>query len=397
MILAKNRLATALLAMALITGCQKKEVKEQAQASDPAAETVVNLPIVSVTRENLKNLVNVPGIVSALPDHSVRISPAVAGKLVNVSLVPGQHIHKGQMIARLDNRQLTDQFKQQLAALNTANAGVDQAKTNLLLAQNTAERTKRLVDLNIAAQKDLVLAQSQVETAKAQLHAAKSQVEQAKATREAALTQLGFTEIKSPIDGVVAQRFLNIGDTADTGTPIVQIVDLGTVIVTAYIPVVLPARILPGYVATIKSASLPNEQFSGTVTSVSPVVDAQSANIPVQIRCPNRGEQLKEGMPVTVAITTGVHNDALTIPTSALVADPEAPDSRMVYIVESQKIKRVKVNTGIERDGKVEILTGLRPGESIVEKGAYGLPDGTQIEAQRDQIHKTSAITIPGH
>ncbi len=387
-----------LLAITLGGGCQKKDATEEAaSANSTEVVTTVHLPVAHVVRENLANLINVSGVVAALPDHSIKVSAAVAGKLVSVPVVPGQKVTKGQIIARLDNRSLTDAYKQTMAALNTAKAGVDQANTNLQLAKSTAERTRRLVDLNIAAQKDLVLAESQVQTATAQVAAAKSQVDQAKSTRGAAFTQLGFTEVKSPITGIVAQRFLNVGDTADSASPIAQIVDLDTVIVTAYIPVVVPARILPGYTAAVKSASMPNQKFHGTVTSISPVVDQQTSNILVQIRCANPGNELKEGMPVTVAITTGVHNGALIVPLTALVADPEAPDSRMVYVVQGNKMKRAKVKTGIERDGMIEIISGLSPTAVVVAKGAYGLPDGTKIEAESDQVHQTSAVPISGN
>jgi RND family efflux transporter MFP subunit len=386
------------LAMATIAGCQKKDAADEgASANSTEVVATVHLPVTHVIKENLANLINVSGVVAALPDHSIKVSAAVAGKLISVPVVPGQKVTKGQIIARLDNRSLTDAYKQTLAALNTTKAGVDQANTNLQLAKSTAERTKRLVELNIAAQKDLVLAESQVQTATAQVAAAKSQVDQAKSTRGAAFTQLGFTDVKTPITGIVAQRFLNVGDTADSATPIVQIVDLDTVIVTAYIPVVLPTRILPGYTAAVKSASMPNQKFHGTVTSISPVVDQQTSNILVQIRCSNPGNELKEGMPVTVAITTGVHNDALVVPSTALVADPEAPDSRMVYVVQNHEMKRAKVKTGIERDGMTEIVSGLSANAVVVAKGAYGLPDGTKIEAESDQVHKTSAVTISGN
>jgi HlyD family secretion protein len=390
---------TILLAMILSAGCaqsNKESDDKKADAADDAA-AVMNLPLVHVAIKNVANFVRIPGTVAALPDHSIKVSSAVAGKLVAVLVVPGEKVTKGQVIAKLDSRALQDAYKQTDASLATAKIGVEQAKTNLLLAKNTAERTKRLVDLDIAAQKDLVLADSQVKTASAQVLSAQSTVEQAAAARSSARTQLTFTEVRSPLTGVVALRFLNNGDTVDSATPIAQIVDLETVIVSAFIPVVMPTRILPGFQAIIKSASIPDRSYPGTVTSISPVVDAQTGNILAQIRCTNSNLDLKEGMPVTVSITTVVHKNALVVPETSLVASPEEPNSRMVYVVHGNEIKRVRVKTGIERDGFVEIVNGLSPNAVVVEKGAYGLPDGTKVEAKSDRLHETAAFAGSRH
>ncbi|MGA7936208.1 MAG: efflux RND transporter periplasmic adaptor subunit [Kovacikia sp.] len=370
--------AVSFLLLVLLAGCQKVS-----PAEDPTPTPVVRLPIVQVQRQNLSNIVTLTGTVNALPDHSVKVSPAVAGKLIAVLVVPGQRIYRGQLIARLDNRQVKDQIAQADAVLQGSISAVAQAQTNLTLARNTLARVQMLYNEKIAPQKDLIAAQSQVATSQEQVRSAKAQVAQARASRAQVATQLGFAELRSPISGVVARRLLNAGDTVDPVTPVLQVVDLETVVINASLPADSSAPIRIQQSARVRSAAQPGVSFPATVTAISPVVDLQSNTLAVQMRCANRQGELKEGQSVTVQITTGMHRGALTVPKTALVPDPEKPGQRLVYRFRSGKISRVPVQTGIEEGGRIEITSGLSSGEEVAASGAYGLPDGTTVEAIR--------------
>ena len=370
------KMSTGFWLLVLLAGCQSAK-----PAEDPAPPPVVRLPIARVQRQDLTSIARLTGTVNALPDHSVKVSPAVAGKLTSVLVVPGQRITRGQLLARLDNRQSTGQLAQTNAALQSTNVGVAQAQTNLQLVRDTLNRVQMLYNEKIAPQKDLIAAQSQLATSKQQLQAAQSQVAQAQATRAQSVTQLGFAEVRSPISGVVARRLLNIGDTTDPATPIVHVVDLSTVIINASQPADSPVQIQVGQKGYIQSPSQGRQSLVGTVTAVSPIVDPQSNTLSIQLRCPNPKGQLKEGQSVAVQVTTSVHRAALTVPKTALVPDPDQPNARLVYKLQGGKITRVPVRTGLEERGQIEILSGLSAGEMIASSGAYGLPDGTAVEA----------------
>ncbi|WP_218082791.1 efflux RND transporter periplasmic adaptor subunit [Anthocerotibacter panamensis] len=373
----------------LLTACQTTPAPEEAPAP------VVQVPMTRVQRIDLVSTISIPGTVVALPDRSLKISPAVAGKLVAVLAVPGQQVHQGQLLARLDSRQATDQLNQSAAQVQSAQAGVAQANTNVLLARNTQSRLQALYQQKIAAQKDLIAAQSQVQTAEAQRAAAEAQLRQAQAARAQTSTQLGLTRLDSPLTGVVARRFLNVGDTADPTTPVVQVVDLGTVLVSANLPADTPSVIRPGQSARIQSVGLGNVTLAGTVTAVSPVVDAQSNTLAIQIRVANPRGQLKENQTVTVAITTGIHKGARTVPATALVPDPNNPEGKMVYTVRAGHAQRVAVKTGLEQAERVEILTGLEAGTAIVARGAYGLPDDTAVQSPTSPKPTPTKVSNP--
>ena len=383
----------ALLCTLDFCGCGKKTEKTE----DKDQKIVLRLPITQVVVDTAAQMLTLPGVVFALPDRSVKVSPGVAGKVVDVKVSPGQHVNKGQVIALLDNRQLTEQLRQARAKVLIAKAGVEQARTNLLLCQNTEARTESLVNQDVGAQKDLIAAKSQVDTAKAQLAAAKAQVVDAVGAQGAVEATLTYTVVKSPISGIVAQRYLNVSDTADTNTPIVQIVDLSQIIVDAALPTSQPANILIGEPATINCNALPKLRLTGTVQSVNPVTDNQGTTVGVRILCNNPNDALKEGMPVTVSIVTAVHSQALMVPSSAVVADPQAADKQMVYVYKDGKVSRVEVRTGIQKGDRVEIVSGLSAGQQIVAAGAYGIPDGTEVEPQSESLHANTQVSSPSN
>ncbi len=217
-----------------------------------------------------------------------------------------------------------------------------------------------------------------MQVAEAAYSAAISQEQQARASREQAQTQLSFTNIRSPIAGVVASRFLNIGDTTDPATPVIQVVNLSKVLVNANISADKKANIRVGQNANIRS--LTGGNYSGVVTAVSPVVDVQSNTRNIQINVSNSQGQLKENQAVSVSITTENHPAAITVPLQALVPDPDNPTGRMVYVVKDGKMERKKVQVGIQQNDNVEILSGLTGNETVVAKGAYGFADGTAIK-----------------
>jgi len=338
-----------------------------------------------VQRQNLPVVVSIPGTVSALPSESVKISSPVSGRVIAIPVVPGQQVQRGQTIAQLDSQQLQEQLSQSTAAVKVAEHNVTQAKANLVLAQSNLERYHTLYQAGAVSQQNFVTYRNQAVVAQAQLDANQSQVEQARASRSQALTQLRYTEVHSPISGIVAALLLQVGDTAagataSPSTPIIQIVNLDTVLINSNLPADQPADVRVNQRAQIRTVALPGVTFNGTVTAINPVVDPKSNTLNIQVRTPNPQDRLKEGQVVSVLIATDVHRNALTVPQTALVPDPNHYQGKMVYIDQAGKAQPVPVKTGIERNGQIEILSGLSADETVVAKGSYGLPAGTPIE-----------------
>ncbi len=379
----KLHLRASFVLLLMLSACQASSSTSSGSAD--SSPPPVRLPVVRVQRQNLPVVVSIPGTVGTLPNQSVKVSPIVPGRIIAIPVAPGQQVSRSQVIAELDSSQLKAQLDQSTAAVKAAEYAVTQAQSNLQLATSNLERYRTLYQTGAVSQQSFVTYRNQAQVAQSQLSASQAQVKQAIASRSQALTQLKYTTVRSPISGIVASRLLQVGDTAagasaSPSTPVLEIVNLNTLLINANLPADQPANIRVNQSAQIRSVALPGVNFDGTVTAISPVVDFRSNTLNIQVRTPNPADQLKVGQAVSVSITTGVHNGTLTVPQTALVPNPNNSQGQMVYTVQAGKAQPIKVQTGIERNGQVEILSGLQAGETVVAKGAYGVPAGTPIE-----------------
>jgi len=362
-----------------LSACSQKVQQEQAEKEESAKQAPIQVPIATVQTQDLSHDLLLQGIVGPLPDHSVKVSPAMAGKLSQVFAVNGQTVKRGQLLAQLDDRHIREQLDQQAATVQAAQVNLQQAQAALNFAKENLERQKNLFQAEVAAKKDILAAQNQVETEELHIQSLQSQLHSAKAGSAQIQTELALTQVKSPIEGVVANRFLNVGDTVDPNTPILQIVGLQNVVINALLPADSPQQVKVGEHARIHTDAQGDTNFQATISSISPIIDRASNSIAVQLLANNQSGQLRDGQVVTVLITDKIDRSAVVIPQSALVPDPNKPEEHMVYVVRDGKATRVPVVTGNPKGNVVEIIKGLRAGQSIVSAGGYGLPDHSLV------------------
>src|SRR5579872_808322 len=165
----------------LFTGCTNKNESRTNDVNESKISAAVRLPVAIVKQKNISRQIVMPGVVSALPDHSIKVSPALVGKLVNVFVVPGQSVKHGQIVAKLDDRHISDQLEQAKAAVDVAQANVVQAQNNLSFAKDNLQRQQKLFGAEVTAKKDVISAENQLQTAESQLSAAQSQLKSAQA------------------------------------------------------------------------------------------------------------------------------------------------------------------------------------------------------------------------
>jgi len=367
----------------------KEDSKEDARGNtkDSANENVVpiKLSISKVRTEDLERNISIPGVVGPLPDHSIKVSPALPGKLAKVLVTEGEKVKRGQVIAKLEDRHFLEQLEQSKAAKHTAEINLQQAKAALAFAKDALERQQNLFKVEVIAKKDVLAAQNAVQNADLQISTAQSQIDAARASQSQIETELSFTQVKSPIDGQVANRFLNTGDSADTTTPIVQIIGLDNVIVKAALPIDSPQQLKVGEHARIWSDADKQTIYDAKITVISPIIDRASNTISIQMQCRNPEGKLRDGQTVTVSITSQIDRSAILVPQTAIVPDPQNPEKQMVYRVKDGKATRVPVRVGGSKNSYVEIVEGLHSGDSIVTEGAYGLPDGSAVISATEQ------------
>lgn len=365
------------LCASLLQACTKQEASKHEEEAE--AEHHVSLPTMRVNTILVQKRLTFPGKVIALPDHSVSVTPNIAGKITKVLVIPGQKVSKGQLIALLDDQQLVAQLQQTTAPQRTALNQVVQAKIALDLAQKNLTRSEALFAKDIVAEKDVVAARSQVDLCKAQVDAAEARVAEAKVAPLNVTTQLAWTKVVSPISGVIAQRFLNVGDMTDPSKPIAHVVDLSTVIVDANMPADSSADPKVGQTAFVTTVALPGIKYGARITAISPVVDTTRNTVSIQLLCRNEHGRLKEGQQAFVLIATATSKAAL-IPQTAVVPGADNPAEHFVYVVRAGKLKLTKVTVGDAENGKIPVFEGLSDGDELVPSGGYGVPDGAILD-----------------
>jgi RND family efflux transporter MFP subunit len=326
---------------------------------------------------------------------TVEIVPRVNGRLQDVSVRLGDPVRRGQLIAKVEDREIQEQVRQQEAAFKVSQASIRQREADLTLAKTNLDRSKSLYERQLLPQQTFDDTQARFEAALAQVDLAKAQFEQSKARLDELKINLSNTEIVSPVDGFVGKRYLDPGAFTGNNAPVAAVVDIRTVRLVANLVERDVKRVRVGTPGRVEVDAFPGEVFSGKVSRVAPVFDPSTRTAEMEIEVPNGGFRLKPGMYARVSLTIDTRANALTLPRNAIVdvegktgvfvAGPPPPSpqgSSGQQAGGDAKVMSAKfqpVSTGI-RDGEhVEIVAGLQEGAQVITSGAGALKDGDRI------------------
>ena len=390
---------------AVMCGCSKKEEEAEVQ-------TVVPVQVAVASRETIHRVVTSDGVIFPLDQASVtpKISAPVAKFLVN----RGDHVQQGQLLAVLENKDLVGMVAESKGQVDQAEASyrvrtgaslpeeivrsqgeVQAARQVVEAAQRLVESRQKLLTEGVIARKQVdeaqvALAQARVQLQTAEEHLKKlesigtegetkvaaAQVEAAKGRYQSSEAQLSYSQIHSPISGVIADRPLYAGEMANAGTPLLTIVDVSRVVVRANVPMDQAAYVKVGASATITTSS---GSTPGKVTVVSPAADAGSTTVQVWVQAENPGEQLKPGTSAHVAVTAATLRDAIVVPVAALLGSSEG-GLRVMTVASDSVAHARQIRTGVRNEGKVQVMEGLTAGEQVVVEGGVGLQDGAKVQ-----------------
>jgi RND family efflux transporter MFP subunit len=252
---------------------------------------------------------------------------------------------------------------------------LDQAGVSLTQARAQYELAKRHLDSLNA-----VVKQQETKGFEGQLSSARGKYLGAQA-------QFGYSEIHSPIDGVVTDRPLYPGEMPSAGVPLITVMDLSRVIARAHIPQKDAFLLKVGNQATIDVSGM-DKPAEGKVTLVSPALDPNSTTVEVWVQAKNPKQTLKPGTSVRLSMVSETVPDALVVPASAVLTAADGSATVMV-IGSDQRARQLAVKVGIRQDDNVQILDGWKEGQSVVASGAYGLPDNTKVSVEAAKEKET--------
>jgi HlyD family secretion protein len=318
------------------------------------------------------------------PVTTVQVGTYVSGPIMAIDVDFNSQVRKGQRVAKIDPAPFQVKVRSAEANLANARAKVVKSRADLDLKRLTFERNGELRTKDLIAQNDLDTAKSNYDQAVAQLALDAAAVKQAEASLEEARINLNYTDISSPVDGVVVSRNVDVGQTvaASFQTPTLFLIaqDLTHMQVDASVSESDIGTVRDGQSAVFGVDAFPGREFVGKVVQVrnAPVTVQNVVTYDVVIAVANPDLELKPGMTATVTITTGHRDDALRVPMRALSFKPdhaEKPAGRtprkgnteVVWrLADDGTLQHVEVQTGLRDEQFVEIQgDALSPGDNI--------------------------------
>jgi RND family efflux transporter MFP subunit len=311
-----------------------------------------------------------------IAEQTVDVVPRVAGRIEIVHVKLGDRVQRGQVLAKIEDRELREQIRQAEASLEVNKSTVTARENDLKVQENIFERFKQLAANGLTPKQQLEDAELRHNSARSQVDVAKSQQQATQARLDELKITLGNTTVLSPLEGFVSRRLLDPGGFAGANTVIMTVVDIGTVRLVANLVEKGFNKITAGVSADVEVDTFPGEQFKGQVSRVAPVFDPATRTAAMEIEVPNPGFRLKPGSYARVRLTVERRADALTVPRNAVV---DTEGKRGVFMVDAQTARFREVQTGLADGDRVEVLNGLNEGDRIVTVGALALRDGDRI------------------
>ena len=352
-------------------------------------EQPVTVSTAAVTQTTMERVISVNGKVK--PVREAEVSAKVSGKVSQIFFVLGQTVKKGDVLFKLDDRDLRLEMELGEAALKVTRTSLDSslitAETKYQEAKRNYERLKRLYEKQIGSRQELESAETAYIQAEdfyksAKLAAqdgttnARAQLERARLAYENAKTQLEYTVVRAPIDGIIATKDLKVGQYVGASTTVATLVDLSSVEVETYVSEAIINSLRRGDQAEIHVKSVAAEPLTGRITAIAPAVDVKSLNYPVNIEVANPKGLLKSGMFADVKFTVERNKQVMAVALDAIV---EEDQRKYVWLLAGDKARKRLIKTGIVDARLAQVTEGLTAKDVVIVKGVNLLKNGAKV------------------
>jgi membrane fusion protein, multidrug efflux system len=354
-------LSALVLSLVLITGCRREN---QNKLSDEVDEHKTNVKVIPAKRGNLSISLSLTGTLA--PFQEVKITSKIPGRVEKVNVEKGATVKHGDILIELEQEELVLGVKQAKAALASADAHLADTKNDYKKMKNLYE------EKSIPGQR--------WEKIQAGLKVAEAQVEQAKAALALTKKQLANAAIRSPIDGIITNKFVEPGEVVSPpmmpGMPLLQIMKLDILKTMVNISEKRVNQVHVGQEAEVKVDGLPGRTFSGKISKVAPVVDHQNRTFEIEINIPNPEFELKAGMFARVSILLEGRSDVLLLPLEAIL---DKGKDKVIFVAQDNVAQQRTVTVGLNDGANAEIISGVKEGEKVIVKGNLGIEEDTKI------------------
>src|SRR3984885_6599291 len=369
-------------------------------AADVSPTVAVQVAMVNVT--SIDNIVIADAVL--YPRDQAAITPKVSAPVAKFYVDRGSRVRAGQLLAELEDRDLQGALTENQggyaqaeatyqATIQKAEQDQKLAKEQLDAQQRVYDNRKNLFNEGAVSAKDvdeatigLTQARDQYELAQKQydLKSAEGGLTSARGKSASAAAQLSYTRIVSPIDGIVTDRPVHVGETAPGGSPILTVMDLSQAIARAHVSQEKIGLMKTGDSATISVVG-EADQIPAKVTLVSPALDPNSTTVEVWVQASNPGGRLKAGTSVRVTIVTSTVPHAIVAPADALLTASDGSQS-VILLDANKRPHKQRVKVGIRNGDHFQITQGLKSGDTVVTIGAFELDNEDEDVLARTKL-----------
>ncbi|MCG6190918.1 efflux RND transporter periplasmic adaptor subunit [Maribellus maritimus] len=328
---------------------QKIEVLEKELAS-AEEEEVIKVEVAELTQREFEHFIEVNGNVEA--EYNINVSPESVGVIEAVYVKEGQHVSKGELLAKLKTE--------------TLQRSIDQLNVQLDLATTNYKRQKNLWDQNIGSEMQYLQAKTNMESLQKQIEGLESQIE--------------MSEVKSPVDGVVDEVFQEKGDIGSPQAPFAKVVNINNVKIYADISEAYLTKVKTGDKVKVFFPAI-NKEIETPIRQIGNVIDPNSRTFRLRLDVNNSNKQIKPNLRAVIKIRDYVAENAIVVPTLFVKEDFSG---EYTYIAENSAgkdiAKKVYVSTGVTNNNMTEVVSGLEPGMKIISEGYNQIMDGSVIK-----------------
>ena len=319
---------------------------EGAAAGGPPAMPPMPVDVDTARRQSVVDAVRATGRIEA--QQAIELRPDEQGRVTQLLFREGQYVEAGTPLVKVDDAMLKAQS--------------ERAKADRDLSTQQLERVRRLRAQNAAAPADLERAEAAARSAEAGLALLELQLER--------------TTVRAPFSGAIGQRFVSVGDYVTPQTRLLTLQTVSPQRAVIEVPERYAVKLRQGQVVEFTVAAQENRTFRATVDFIDPVVENESRTILVKASAPNPARLLRPGMFIEARLATDTRANAIVVPEDAV---QPLRSANVVWAVVDGKASRRVVTLGVRSAGVVEILTGVKAGETVVVGGLERMGEGMQV------------------
>ena len=330
------------------------------EASTPA-KTPIQVEILEVQPETMQETMVASGVAAAKVEH--RVSAEVEGMLKTQHVDQGDKVSKGMVLFKLESEEFELQAKERIANL-------DRAQAYFGFMVHEFERGEPLYQ-------DKTLSQAQWDKLEYDLASARADRDQARVALAQAKRKLRLTTIRSPITGIVLERYHEAGEVVPRGSVLARIVEISRIIYEIGLSDRELAHVTLGNRVNVRVDAFPEKIFNGEITRISGNANPGTGSFPIEVTVENSNHKILPGMVGRVEISGKIHHDRIIVP---LMSVQQQLEGTVVYTVENNRVSKKWVRLGKVLGDRVLILEGIEPGDRIVLVGQGRLKSGDPVE-----------------